>query len=854
MATIEQAPPPVAVEPEAPVASPLSNLMTRLYAIDWVTVYYVGIFIAAILTRFIGLGDRVMSHDESLHVKYSYDLYKGNGFQHTPLMHGPLLFHMTALMYFLFGDSDFSARLYPAILGIIMVLMPWLLFQRWLGKRGAMVASFMLLISPMILFHNRYIREDTPSIFFSLLMVYAIFAYVDGLQPRKIRWLLLLAAGTVLSLASKEVGFMYVGIFGSVLTLFWLVQVVQGLRAGVTKPIVGWVLGGVLAIAAILVIAMAGGGILSARFSPDDGEKIATWKFAAPIAVLLVAGLFLGLTPLRKLLVAVGTRANSMFRLVLSGVILGTIGALVMSFIWAVAREALPKDQPFSFFKLDSASQGRIVVWVTIMLVAMLLAVLIPALIRFARSPRLPWLDFAIVIGTALVSGIVLSYLEQRSLDIKENSITAVSNLPIILTWIICIFGTIGLVALRMTTPFFQEMKRYPIFDALVVMGTMILPWLTAFPVYLAGYKLDGGGGYDPATVQACILAGIPMLILTFAAGLCWNPTTWLLTAGTFYGIFFFFYTTIFTNMMGIFTGLVGSLGYWLAQQGVRRASQPQYFYFLQLSVYEFLPVIGAIAAGLAGIAGLWGFRLERFETIAARQAREAAEQQAALGDTVLGMPTESSIPGEPSALEVNPTALETESLPTAAELITSQIETTQPVSESGGENFAIFQTPEAQEAARNTNFWAALTNPVQELPPLEQSIPSNTGIDPAEVIGGLPFLPFTGYWAVLLTLALTMAGEKMPWMTTHLAVPMIFLSGWFLGLILDQIEWGKFFKQGWTLIILTPIFIIGLANAIGLWFGTNVPFKGTSSDQLAATFAWFGAALVTAILAYAIF
>ena len=97
MATIEQAPPPVAVEPEAPVASPLSNLMTRLYAIDWVTVYYVGIFIAAILTRFIGLGDRVMSHDESLHVKYSYDLYKGNGFQHTPLMHGPLLFHMTAL-------------------------------------------------------------------------------------------------------------------------------------------------------------------------------------------------------------------------------------------------------------------------------------------------------------------------------------------------------------------------------------------------------------------------------------------------------------------------------------------------------------------------------------------------------------------------------------------------------------------------------------------------------------------------------------------------------------------------------------------------------------------------------------
>jgi pimeloyl-ACP methyl ester carboxylesterase len=60
----------------------------------------------------------LMSHDESLHTTYSFNLYKKGDFQHTPLMHGPVLFHMTALMYFFFGDSDFSARLYPAIMGV----------------------------------------------------------------------------------------------------------------------------------------------------------------------------------------------------------------------------------------------------------------------------------------------------------------------------------------------------------------------------------------------------------------------------------------------------------------------------------------------------------------------------------------------------------------------------------------------------------------------------------------------------------------------------------------------------------------------------------------------------------------
>ncbi|HVO42400.1 MAG TPA: flippase activity-associated protein Agl23 [Aggregatilineales bacterium] len=859
MSTIEQAPPSATPGDYARLSNPLAGLMTRFYAIDWVTVYYVGIFIAAVLTRFIGLGDRVMSHDESLHVKYSYDLYKGNGFQHTPLMHGPILFHMTALMYFLFGDSDFSARLYPAILGVIMVLMPKLLFERWLGKRGAMVASLMLLISPMILYHNRYIREDTPSIFFTLLMVYAIFAYVDGLQPRKIQWLILLSAAAVLSLGSKEVGFMYVAIFGSAVTLFWLLQVVQGLRAGVTKPIVGWVIGGVLGIAIIAAISIAAGGVLSAKLSPSDGQRISTAVLAAPIAVILVVIVGLLLEPVRKSLGAIGARANSIYKLVMAGVILGIVGTLFMSFVLAVASKStgapLQPGQvaPPTLLGMDQGVALRVIEWTAIAIVLLLLAVIIPALIKFAAWPRLPWADFAVIILTALVVGTVLTYFEERSKTITENTIATINNSPIVMAWVLGALAIAGLLALRFTTPFFDEMKRFPVFDVLIVLGSLILPWLAAFPVFLSGYKLDLGGAYPPETVVACLVASIPFFAVAIVAGLCWNPQTWLLCAGTFYAIFVFFFTTVFTNMMGIATGLIGSLGYWLAQQGVRRGSQPQYFYFLQLGVYEFLPVAGAAAAGLAGIAGLWGFRQARMAEVADQaEAALQAEPMPADGAAPTASPSGEEMPAETQA--------------DGAGLVMFRAETPEPAVEAAPaasfeDDFSALGPASGTADATQVGVMTVTPgaeNPIEPIPepilPLEEVISEGMGIPGAEVLRGLPFLPFVGYWAGLMTLFLTIAGEKMPWMTTHLAIPLIFLSAWYMGVILDQVDWGKFFKQSWAVIVLVPIFLIGLSNLIGEWMGANPPLHGNTSEQLLATFGWFGAALLTVLVAYGIF
>ena len=102
---------------------------------------WVCLLFLAVVMRFYGLGDRVISHDESLHTYYSWELSEGRGFQHTPLMHGPFQFHALALSYFLFGDNDFTSRIPAAVFGVGAICLLWW-FRDWLGRVGAFGAAY----------------------------------------------------------------------------------------------------------------------------------------------------------------------------------------------------------------------------------------------------------------------------------------------------------------------------------------------------------------------------------------------------------------------------------------------------------------------------------------------------------------------------------------------------------------------------------------------------------------------------------------------------------------------------------------------------------------------------------------
>jgi len=110
------------------------------------------------------------------------------------------LFEATALMNLLFGTSDFTSRLVPVILGMMIVIIMPRLLRPWLGQIGALATSVLLLISPFILYFSCYIRHDILVIAWTLLAVTAIFRYLEN---RRERDLMLLAAALVARLKSN---------------------------------------------------------------------------------------------------------------------------------------------------------------------------------------------------------------------------------------------------------------------------------------------------------------------------------------------------------------------------------------------------------------------------------------------------------------------------------------------------------------------------------------------------------------------------------------------------------------------------------------------------------------------------
>ncbi len=202
----------------------------------------------AVFTRFFDLAARVMSHDESEHVYFAWLLYKGGGYVHSPITHGPFLFHLNALIFSLFGADDFTARISVALFGVATVAFPYLL-RRWLGRTGALVTSLMLLISPSILFHDRYTRDEAYMLVWALLIVWAILAYW---RDRSSKWLYLLAGALACMVATMEAAFIFAAIFGLFLAATTWIELGHGRAKLFLKA--GSGLLGIIVIAAVVLI------------------------------------------------------------------------------------------------------------------------------------------------------------------------------------------------------------------------------------------------------------------------------------------------------------------------------------------------------------------------------------------------------------------------------------------------------------------------------------------------------------------------------------------------------------------------------------------------------------------------
>jgi predicted membrane-bound mannosyltransferase/sugar lactone lactonase YvrE len=433
-------------------------------AITYEVALFTLIILMAFISRFYNLGARVMSHDESLHTYFSWLLYKGDGYQHNPMMHGPLQFHLIALSYFLFGPNDFTARIPAALFSIATISLAWR-WRRYLGKTGGIVAGFLMVISPIMLFYGRYVREDPYAIFSGVLMLYTVLRYFESGERK---FLYLLAFTLVLHFIDKETSFIY----AAQLLLFLFVYFIYRVTHHIWE------------------------------------DKISYRAFI----ILLAIGI---------LLIGAGTG-------------LGVLNH--QTAILGATEVASPANPSAAASPLQPANSG-------------------------ASTTAIIILFGIIAIGAA-------SFFLVRGY-----------------TW--------------------ARIKSERSFDMLILSGTLVLPMLTAFPIKLLETQLKVQIPTTASELQALtphdvMVVGIFIAItfgLSIGIGILWNRDWWKY-ALTYWVPFTVFYTTVFTNTDGFFTGVVGSLGYWLVQQGVQRGSQPWYYYILiQLPIYEFLPLLGAILA-----------------------------------------------------------------------------------------------------------------------------------------------------------------------------------------------------------------------------------------------------------------
>ncbi len=244
----------------------------------WERILYVVILVVALFSRFYILGDRAISHDESIHTRFSWNLYNGDGFQHNPMMHGVLLFEATALTYHLFGVNDFTARIFTALVGVVLVMTP-LLFRRWLGKSGALAVSALLLISPSISYYSRYIRHDVLVMTTAVFVLWTSLQYLETGRPR---WLVWLAASFSVMYTTKENSYMYTAIFGVLFFLPFVIQVVSASwhNPRLYRPFVGLLVAAVV-LASVFALSMATAPRIEAPL--DDAGLMSMSEIAVPI-------------------------------------------------------------------------------------------------------------------------------------------------------------------------------------------------------------------------------------------------------------------------------------------------------------------------------------------------------------------------------------------------------------------------------------------------------------------------------------------------------------------------------------------------------------------------------------------
>ena len=145
----------------------------------------IAVIILSAVLRLIGLGSASLTMNESENAMTALHLFeKGSG--------GQLLYSLpTAFLFRIFVSSEFTARLVPVLMGIILSVLPFLVHKK-LGYGKVCLLSFLLTADPVLLFWSKRADAIIPAI---TILAAAAVLYMRGKKTAALTCFLISLSG-----------------------------------------------------------------------------------------------------------------------------------------------------------------------------------------------------------------------------------------------------------------------------------------------------------------------------------------------------------------------------------------------------------------------------------------------------------------------------------------------------------------------------------------------------------------------------------------------------------------------------------------------------------------------------------
>lgn len=180
----------------------------KLFTIEYLI--YALIITVGIAFRFINLGHLPLSDFESTISLHALSLMAGeNGVSFSDQT---FLSNFQAILFFLFGNSNFIARLFPAVVGVLFILTPFL-FRNFVNPKMMIILSFWIALSPTFISLSRQV--DSTILFLFSISIFLYFFIKHSAIPSAVFFVIGLLSGKIflLVLIPSLISLMYVYLF-----------------------------------------------------------------------------------------------------------------------------------------------------------------------------------------------------------------------------------------------------------------------------------------------------------------------------------------------------------------------------------------------------------------------------------------------------------------------------------------------------------------------------------------------------------------------------------------------------------------------------------------------------------------